>query len=366
MANAKYFTHTFSDGTTLEAFSVDPNTDPEEMTRESLKGKPLGESSLEELAKLFPIPFDVDDLRKIKTTIVDNPYHIPEVLKPFAQEVITEQLRRNPSMFPGPIMAYQRDGDEIVLRRANYFDFLATNRAFDCVPAGYANNPHHLPEGKTLAEIVSEGKIITRGEMVNYLGQAFPVVADGQLGIVQRAKGLGIVAGVPALAGGTPPFDDYATRADAMLRGVELSSEAREKVYVNARKQFGPNSKKPVGFFAPDFSFPGYIAAETAKEMKEEFLLEPDEFRVICYMLTENLTTGTASTPSIATVIVTDKSWSKIADHCYGNAGVIKEHPVIYAVEASPSAMKGLINGMSMHDATAYLGYKAVEKLSTG
>lgn len=360
---SKKYTHTFPNGTKLEAFSLDPQLDPEDIIRQNLQAKPLGVAKLEELVQQFPIVQDVDDLGKIETIIVDDPYTVPIVLQPFAQVVIKELLRKSPNMFPGPIIRYSpAEKGGMTLSRANYFDFLATNRSFDKVPADYAGNPHGLPEGKTLVEIVNEGKILGRGDMVNYLGQAFFVIADGQFGFVQRAAGLGIVAGIPAVAGGTPPFDDYKTRADKLLRGVEgLTEKQRERIYANAKAQSGPNSKEPVGFFAPDFSFSRYIAGETAKEMKEEFLLEPEEFKIVRYKLVENLTSSTASTPFIATVIKTDKSWSQIADECYGDPQVIKEHPVLFAVEADPRVLTSLVSQMRMHDATAYIGCKAVE-----
>lgn len=367
MANARGFTHRFSDGTLLEAFSVDPHTDPEEVVKANLAKPALGQAALESLAKQLPVVFDVTDLREVPTVIIDQPYEVPEVLRPFSAVVVQELLAKNPSMFPGPIIAYARREEGMELRRANYFDFLSTNRSFDKVPANYAGNPSQLPESKTLAEIVNEGRVLTRADMVNYLGQAFFVIADGQLGYVQRATGLGIAAGIPATAGGTPPFDDYHTRASAMLRGVSgLTDEQRTVIYANARKNFGPESQCPVGFFAPDFSFPDYIIKETAKEMNEEFLMKPEEFDVVRFKVTENMTLGTASTPFIATVIRTTLSWSTLAERCYGNPGVIKEHPIIYALEASPKAIAALVDQMCMLDLAAYMGHLVTQEAEAG
>ncbi len=363
--------HTLPDGTRLTAYSVDPDLQQSGIQKivEANLQKPLGQAALAELAQQYPIIHNVEDLNHLKTEIVDNSYQIPVVLRPFADAVVAERLAINPSMFPGPIMSCTFTEGGMVLSRANYFDFLGTNGSFEQVPANYADNPHHLPEGKTLAEIVneenvvSEGNSLTRADMVNYLGQAFVVVADGQLGFVQRASGMGVVANVPALAGGTPPFDDYQTRTAAMLKDVKLSDAVRKQIYANAKAKFGPESANPVGFFAPGFNFADYITAETAKEMMEEFCLQPNEFIIDNYILLENRTNGNDSTSAIGTVVKTHLGWDKIADRCYGNPGVIKEHPLIYAVEATPLAFSAVIDNMAMYDGTARIGYEAVRQL---
>src|SRR3989338_3662780 len=326
MTGRRYtYTHHLENGVHLRAFSLDDKIDPQAVVLRNYEVPPLGVKALSSFKKRYPIIQKVSSLCHIPTAIGDVPYEIPEALGPFKEGVVDRRLFSNPSLFDGPIIHFRRSQvkyDGIVLSRAGYFDFLATNGAYNQVPAEAGGNPYGLPEGKTLADIVREGKILQEDQMVNYLGQAFLIIANGEMGMVQRAKGMGVVAGIPAVAGATPRWDDYKTRADIMLRGVEIDAAARERIYMQANQEFGPGSETPVGFFAPGFTFADYIQDETARELREEFRLFPGEYSIQQYLLVDDRGFTSSSMPFLGTFVTTPLSWDEIAKRCLGDPEV--------------------------------------------
>lgn len=358
----------------LVVYRIQPGLRLQDLIRKNIKegGTPLRDDTLKNLTNELVILHSVSDLRNIedKIHIKDEPYEIPAILQPFAEEVIAELQRKNPSAFPGPVMSSRFGSDgEINIVRGNYFQFFACEKSFDKIPADYARNPSGFPEGKTLAEIVREGKLLSRNDMVNYLGVAFFIIdSENRLGFVQRGKGNTVVSGL-AVSGSTPPFVDYTTWVDDRLKEngqKDVPLEARIPLYEKARELMGPKKPCAYGFFSPNFSFPEYIERNIAKELKEEFKLEPRDYQIVQYHIVKNQMWIPDSVPFIAAVIRAKKPWEKIASDCYGDANVINEHPVVFSIAATPKAWNSLIDTMRIHETTAYVGSVIVNDMHRG
>jgi len=358
----------------LVAYKIQPGLRLQDIIRRNIEkgGKPLGYNKLENLTNELVIAHSVYDLRNIedKIKIRDKPYKIPLILQPFAEEVIAELKNKHPDAFPGPVMSCKFGSNgELNIVRGNYFHFFACEKSFNRVPADYAGNPSGFPEGKTLAEIVKDGKLLSRNDMVSYIGLAFFMVdSESRLGFVQRGKGTSIVSGL-AVSGGTPPFKDYKTWVDDRLKenGQEgISLENRIPLYEQAKELIGPNKPCAYGFFSPNFSFPEYIESNIAIELSEEFKLKQRDYEVVQYHVVDNKMWIPDSAPFIAVVIRTKKPWEKIANDCYGDPKVIREHPIMYSIRANPNVWNSLIDTMRIHETTAYLGSVIVENIQQG
>ena len=91
---SKYHVYELEGGDHLRAYRIQPGFRLPDLIRKNIEkgGIPLGHDTLERLANDLVIVHSVSDLRSIedKIHIKDEPYEIPAILQPFADEVVAE------------------------------------------------------------------------------------------------------------------------------------------------------------------------------------------------------------------------------------------------------------------------------------
>jgi len=260
---------------------------------------------LRHLAGEKPVKAVVNFLDDIAVVPDEREYEIPAAFQPFRQALETRLRERG--MFNGPIMVVR--GDVVLplrLCKGGFFDYKATE--LTAVPADVL--PDRYPAGRTVKELL-HGYSLSPDHLARYLGVAFVMLArDGsEVGLVQRAKHLGVAPDCISLSGCTPPFTE--------------------------------------NLFEPGFDFTNYLRRCIDGEMKDEYHLEPQEFGIgRCYVIDDRM-----AMPAIAMEIITPVSTEELAARCQGDEKVIREHPAMYA--ASVTAIPSLIRNLNLHDGTA-------------
>ncbi|MBI1970187.1 hypothetical protein HYS47_00415 [Candidatus Woesearchaeota archaeon] len=308
------------DHSTLHAYALDDLTEDDLTALIEQQQRPDsqrdGESGasihalLRHLAEQKPVKAVVNFLDDIVVVPDEREYEIPAAFQPFRQALETQLRERG--MFNGPIMVVR--GDVVLplrLCKGGFFDYKATE--LTAVPADIL--PDKYPAGRTVKELLHDYSLFDYGlspdHLARYLGITFVMLTrDGtEVGLVQRAKHLGVAPDCIALSGATPPFTE--------------------------------------NLFEPGFDFPGYLKKCVAGEMKDEYHFEPEEFGIgRCYLIDDRM-----AMPVIAMEIITPLSTEELAARCKGDEKVIREHPVLYA--ASVNAIPSLISVMKLHDGTA-------------
>ena len=292
------YQHDLGGGIFLNAYSLDPKID-ETALREMVVGKDAGRGSvanLEKLANDFQFVGEINSFGELKVEVSDKPYEVPEQLKPYRM-ALDEKLKAE-GKFNGPVALLNGAfGSSLKLSPGGYFDFMATK--LNVVPADLV--PDKYPKGKTLKELMPELGI-TNEQRARYFALAFSMMPSDseEFGLVQRAKGLGIAAGVMSLSGATPGF----------------------------KKEF----------FEKGFNFKEYYEGIITQEMGEEYALNPGEFKLNGAYLID----GESTVPHAAVRIETHLSMKELAEKNYGRADAVSEHPVLYSV--NPPGINNLLN----------------------
>ncbi|MFH1607970.1 MAG: hypothetical protein ABIA78_02455 [archaeon] len=172
-------------------------------------------------------------------------------------------------------------------------DYDALSRAFGIetkeiqglMKAGYST-------GKTVEELMPELGI-TNEDRARYIALGFSMGSDNrkEIGLVKKAKGMGIASDCIATTGGTPPF----------------------------KKEF----------FNEGFNFGKFYKDEVTKEMSEEFDLKENEFKITHIHLGDNSRT----LPYFSTNIITNYSTEELATKNYGREEAIGEHPILISIK---------------------------------
>jgi len=357
------YKHDMGNGLYLEAFSLDPKIGTAELEEMVVKRDGKADFDLQRLGKRVSWAGRVDSLGDLRFRGVNKQYQVPEVLQAYRQArepVLDAQGKENRDVC---ILDGKLSG-EINLFRGGYYDYMATK--VEEIPANlgaelgwaseilepfqklkglntantgsstlnsvleqiekYANGHTSITEqyvpGESVGDLIEQG-VMTNDQRARYLCFTFMLMPSNgkEFGFVQRAKGMGIASDCMSPSGSTPQFDER--------------------------------------FFDPGFDdFQRFYADEVQREMNEEFRLEGNEHNIDEIYLFDDK----PSIPSMTAVIKTPLSTREIAERCYGNEEVIKEHPLLFAIEANPKAVVSLVDNMLLHDATAYMGHKIVSK----
>lgn len=93
----------------------------------------------------------------------------------------------------------------------------------------------------------------------------------------------------------------------------------------------------------PDIDFGNYLAAHVTQEMAEELALELDDFRIRRVAWFQNFTR--APEPHFDIEVI-GPTMADVAQRCYGQPSVLKEHDRIYAVSRSLAGLIALSQGV--------------------
>lgn len=307
--------YTLGNGLSLHAFAVDPAIAQNDLASmlSSMDGK-APRPDLESLAADLQVKAVVPSLSGLEIVVSAEQYAVPEQFRPYRKALEKELVGRG--MFNGPVMVVKGNlGIPLTLYKGGFFDFKATQ--LTAVPA--TTLPDLYPPGKTIGELLPTYGLDV-SQMARYLGFAFVMLPDNgnEISFVQRAKGLGIAADIMALSGATPPFHP--------------------------------------DFFNKGFDFAEYFGNVVEKEMNEEYKLSPRDFRIgNCYLIDDR-----KSVPFVAIEIKTPLSTGEIAARSYGDAEVIKEHPILYS--AKVGAIPAIIQRFPLLPSSAFVMREVVKK----
>ncbi|MCX6707886.1 MAG: hypothetical protein NT001_07190 [Candidatus Woesearchaeota archaeon] len=256
------------------------------------------------------------ELDRIILAKADSPYVLPERFSKFAEGVIEQRKKKNQNPTDGSCMSikgWHKDSNGLILnvKQLGYFNFIATNGSMD-IPFKDLDPSFNYEEGKRTwrdYEIV-DGRVKGPADslMSNMLGLGFIITAYGEDGreyfiFARRGNNLAVEGGTIGILGGTPEWID----ADI---NVNIKKEMRDELLLNN----------------DEFDVKGCHFAE-------DYTRAPDIFAHI--NITGNKTPLTIQT---------------IAQRCYGNPGVMKEHDRIYAVPVEPEAIRRIAEGRASFD----------------
>ena len=272
----------------LRAFSIDPRLSEDGLAQllSSMSNRDV--ISLEVHAKDMHLVAKLDSLSELELKVLPERYRVPEQLFPYRQALDEKLLREG-----------KKNNDVLIVKgdikvplhiiRGGYFDFMATKLSE--VPSKLL--PDLYPANKTIGELLQEYGLRS-SDMARYLGFGFIVMPSNgeEISFVQRAKELGIVAGVMGFPGMTPHFHE--------------------------------------DFLKENFNFQKYFEQEIARELQEEYRLLSNEFRTgRCYLIYNK----GINHPFVAIEVTTPLSTKEIVRRTFGDKDAIKEHPILYSVD---------------------------------
>lgn len=245
-------------------------------------------------------------LEKISEEILKEHYKIPQEFKKFGKGVIGRTNAFNGQIVSLSDFEIDKITEEVKLkiRQARYFDFLSTNISIDIslkthdpfFQAGMVLRDYEIDNGKEVS--------LSRSNLANMLGVDFFITSEENEGnyfmFVRGSENHAIHfdRGIMSCPGATPTWSE-----DLRLTG-----------------------------------FSNYLRNLIEVELKEELLLDADEFNIgNCYFY-KNLIRG----PEVIIQIKLIKSIEDIALKCQRNKSVLEECDRIYAVPAEIEALNSL------------------------
>jgi len=371
MAVATY-QHDLGDGLHLDAYAIDPNlstTDLRDLVT-SKEGRPV---DLDKVGKDTVLVARLDSLRDLRVEPSETPYQIPKQLGPYrgAAHIVFDK-----TMFSGPTAIVDSPVQmPLTIRRGGYYDFKATE--LEAVPGDllpqllqeypedlfintfkYAGNEEKFKarydprlvdrfkassmgeflikkgfsqqvvnrlKGKTVGSLLEQdselfsdvfdieareikalrdaqyapGKTLeqlmpelglTEADRARYFGFAFVVCPNNgkDVSLVYRGKDLGIAPDCISSAGGTPGFDQR--------------------------------------FFEPGFDFAAYYEGHITEEMKEEYELEKDDFKINELHLMD----AKRTLPYVAVKITTPIEMPELVERSIRSKDALEEQPVLF------------------------------------
>ncbi|MBW2975563.1 hypothetical protein KY366_07620 [Candidatus Woesearchaeota archaeon] len=335
----------------LKAYSLNDRIDQTNLERivSSRDGKhePL---SLMEIEKDIIIVRELNSLGELEIKVSPEPSHVPKEFQPSRRLLENQKKRKmlidayrlktnNPdalqdlyNIFNGSVMVVKDGNVKIPLEvcKGGFFDFKAT----ELISVPSLLLPKIYPEGKTIGNLLPEYQL-SINQLARYLGFAFILLpSDGaEISFVHRAKGMGIATDCMALSGATPFWRDMESVLKNTLKEHKFYSALHDLIPEKLsnsfmRKAFGKEGPFPYGFYDPYFDFEKYFISIIQKEIEEEYKLGPNEFRIgKCYLVDDK-----TSVPFIAIEIITKLSTYEIAQGCFNDPEVNKEHPILYSI----------------------------------
>ncbi len=352
MAQVKIYRKNFSNGAYLDAFSLDPQLSDNDLENliEKEQAKPMPD--LEKVAFAITRIGRFSSFDEMDVKIFPHSYSVPEPLQPYREAFGNrlDALRKLGAEMPknGPVAIIVGEvGLPLVLVQGGYYDFKATETqavpskleedleiapkilngliklkestggnllaptidAFTRLADSYEKIKGIYGKGKTIRVLFDEWKI-PETKRARYLGCAHMLFADDdrELLFVQRARHLGVAADCISSPGSTPD----------------------------------PKLKK-------GFNLGNFMKKHLDQEMEEEFGLEPEEFKISGYTFYDDRD----NMPFMAVRISTDLSTKQIAERCFGNLEVLKEHYVLYAIPSNNIAE--VLESVSTFPTIAYI-----------
>jgi hypothetical protein len=322
-------------GDGLNAFEFLLN--PEDRIKSAVAERKDSKPELERLARLYygeklinagglDYPFVLVgdcDSENVSLVQLAEPYHIPEQFMKFAYGVIKPILEKEVlntffSLFGFGRIENPTNGSRISIagwdvgnnsiklsgRYTDYYSFMAMDKSKD-IPLSRYDKSFNETETLRSYEIVN-GLALDPGysSLPNMLGLGFVITAYGTDGrgyylFGRRGKNLAVEGGTIGVLGGTPDWGD-------------------KDIIKNA-----------------------------TTEMKEELLLEPDEFKIHRSYLVKDFI---RAPDMIMHINITGPRVEDIVKRCYGNEEVMKEHDRIYAVPVEPEAIRRIAQGRASFD----------------
>lgn len=297
------YEHDLGNGSILNVYSIDSSIDLESLkkTVESnlLKTKRKSQVNLDELVKRIPIVGEVNNFSELEICASFDRYEIPKQLLPYRDAI---RLK-----FSDPIAIY-RDDVRIPLKliKGEYRDFVSTH--LKAVPGDLV--PDKYPKDKTIAELLLEWNLDYKS-VARLLGFAHVMTPKNgeEISFVYKNREVHIAQDCMAFSGSTPKFPE----------------------------QFNWNG----------FSYDDYYRRHLDEEMKEEYCLKSEKFKVGKIYLIEDI----AEVPSVSVEIVTNYSTKELAEIAFGNSEAIKEHRIFFSTNRE--SLKALLEQVDFFPHTA-------------
>lgn len=329
------YEHDLGNGLLLEAYSLNPK-----INKLDLEGMILSKDGKSEPVDLCDIAKDIlvvaelNSLKGLEINVSDEVYSVPKQLQSYRSLLGDENERRRRieayrckagnvdalqdlyAIFNGSVLVIKGDVKlPLGICRGGFFDFKATELI--AIPSLLL--PEVYPTGETISKLLPKYGLDIN-QLARYLAFAFIVLLSNgeEVSFVHRAKGLGIAPDCMAISGATPYFHE--------------------------------------DFFKKGFNFQQYFESEVKREIREEYKLLPHEFTIgKCY-----LTDDKKSIPCVAIEIITYLSTHEIAERCYGDIKVNREHTILYSVNRNAIPM--LISRFPLDYYTAYVLDRVIKK----